>query len=162
MALIVVATLCSSSTTRTLLLAIVLRSRDRKSDREGRALARPAAHLERSAVRLHDAVRDPETETGALLHLGREERFEDARDRFLADPRAGVAHFDAHDVGLRIELAAADMRRDDEPTATRHGLGRVEEQIEEDLLQLIRRRADERQRRQQLLLDAHTVLAQAL
>src|SRR5687768_16632580 len=121
MALIVVATLCSSSTTRILLVGIVRRSRDRKSDRERRSLSGAAPYLEGAAVRLHHAVRDPETETRALLQLRREERLEDARDRLFADARSRVAHIDAHDVGpVRIELASTGVRRENEPTTLRH------------------------------------------
>src|SRR5712692_2044559 len=144
MALIVVATLCSSSTTRTLVFVIVWWPRDRQRDRERRALTGSASHLQRPAVRLHDAVRHPQAEAGALLHLRREERLEDARDRFFAHSRASVADVDAHDVGrIRLQLASAGVRRDDEPSARGHGLGGVEEQVEEDLLQLIGRCVDE-------------------
>src|ERR1700687_1799978 len=162
MALIVVATLCSSSTTRTLLVAICRRSPDRKRDRECGPLARAAPYLQRSAVCLNDAVRDPESETGAFLHLRGEEWLEDPRHRFLVDPGAGVPNVDAYDVRrLRIEDAATGLRRDDQPSTVGHRLGGVEEQVQEHLLQLIRGGADERQRRLELLLDAHAVLTEA-
>src|SRR3979490_919021 len=105
MALIVIATLCSSSTTRTLLVAIWWRSSDRKGDRECRSLAGAAPPLQRSAVRLNDAVRDPETETGAFLHLRREKGLEDPRHRLLVDPGPGIPDVDAHHAPrLRIAL----------------------------------------------------------
>src|SRR6185436_2269005 len=112
----VVTAVTSSPTTRILLCAIVVRSRDRKRDRERGPVAGTASHLQGPTVRLHDAVRDPETKSGALLHLRREERLEDPGYGLLADPRAGVAHVDPDRIGgISIQLAAAaGLCRDDQ------------------------------------------------
>src|SRR2546430_15746421 len=99
MALIVMTTLSSSSTTRTLGCSrIARRSLDRQRDHEGRPAADAAAHAHRAAVALHDPLRDPEPQAGALPGLRREERLEDLREEIVRDSLAGVAHLDLHGI----------------------------------------------------------------
>src|SRR5919204_1099191 len=156
MAWIVVATLSSSSTTRTLVSAIgVRRSLDRERDREHRALAGTAPHFDRAAVPLDDAVRDPQPEAGAALRLRREERLEDAGLRLLVHAHAAVADLDADRLVWDVALARAVARRDGERAAVGHRLGRVEVQVEKDLLQLVGRAADRRELGIELAYDVY-------
>src|SRR3954469_4002741 len=98
MASIVVATLSSSSTTRTdaSVTCALRRAAHGQRDDEGRPLTGTASHLHRAAVSLDDAVRDPESEAGALLRLRREERLEDPRLGVLVHADAGVVDLDPH------------------------------------------------------------------
>src|SRR5206468_5590494 len=163
MAWIVVATLSSSSTTSTLVSGIVVRrSRDRQRDGERRALSGTALHLDRPAVPLDDAVRDPQSEASATLRLRREERLEDARLRLLVDADSGVLHFDADRLVGDVALARAVARGDAEGATLGHRLGRVEEEVQEDLLQLIRRAADRWQLGVELARDHYLRGAQLL
>lgn len=83
-------------------------------------------------VRAEDALDDGESETSAF-RLSGEEGVEDARDEILRDARAGVldverddgAFFQVFDLGGYFELAAV-----------RHGVGGVDDEIEEGLLEL--------------------------
>src|SRR5579862_5770587 len=99
MAPIVTATLSSSSTTSSLPLGMLNRASDGEGDAEGRATAFTAAQLDRAAVRLHDALRHPQTETRALFVLGREERLEDVRQVLLGDALACIANLNVHRFG---------------------------------------------------------------
>src|SRR5438477_3987235 len=161
MALMVTTTLSSSSTTRTLGCSRITRwSLDRQGDHEGRPATDPAAHAHRAAVALHDALRDPESESGPLAGLGREERLEDLGEHIVRNPLAGVAYLDLHglasdDLGLGV---AARLRRDRDGAALGHRVRGVEEKVEKDLLQLIRGRADTRQSRVELIRDLDTAL----
>src|SRR5919202_2725025 len=131
MAPIVTATLSSSSTTRRLPLAMLRGSSDRQCHAEDRATALPTTQLDRATVRLHDALRDPQTQTCALLILRREERLEDVRQVFLGDALAGVANLDVHRVRDE-ELGIGGARyagRDIQGPALRHGLLRVQHQV---------------------------------
>src|ERR687886_1667792 len=99
MAPIVTATLSSSSTTSRLPLAMLRGASNRQCHAEGRAAALPTPQLDRAAVRLDDALRDPQAQAGALLVLGREERLEDVRQVFFGDAFAGITNLDVHKVG---------------------------------------------------------------
>src|SRR6266516_1396351 len=141
MAPIVTATLSSSSTTRRLPLAMLRGTSYRQCDAECRAAALAAAQLDRATVRLDDALADPQPQSGPLLILGREERLEDVREVFFGDPRAGVANLDVHrfrSEELRIG-SARDAGRDVDGAALGHGLLRVEHQVQQHLLDLVRR-----------------------
>src|SRR6266581_3002294 len=95
MALIVTTTLSSSSTTRTLGCSrITRRSLHGQRDHERGPPTDAAAHAHRATVALHDALRNPQTETSAFAWLGREERLEDLSEELVRDPLAGVAHLD--------------------------------------------------------------------
>src|SRR6266850_4530395 len=165
MALIVTTTLSSSSTTRTLGCSrIARRSLDRQRDHEGRAATEAAAHAHRAAMTLHDALRDPQPEAGALARLRREEWLEDLRQKVVRDALPGVAHLDLDGVATE-ELclgAGTGLGGHRDRPALRHGIRGVQQEIEEDLLQLIRRRANARQSRVELVRDLNSALAEPL
>jgi hypothetical protein len=96
-------------------------------------------------VLLQDAVghREPQAGTAADA-LGRVERVVDALDVLAPDAVAGVLHLDDHGV-----LVGARHQR--EPAAARHRVARVQDQVEEDLLDPVLVAADLRQLRRQLL-----------
>src|SRR3954468_14364879 len=130
---IVVATLSSSSTTRTdaSLTRALRRTGHGERDDERSALTWSASHLHRSAVSLDDAVRDPESKAGALLRLGREERFEDPRLGVFVHADAGVVDLDAHRIERHAALRLHRVpRRHRERAAARHRLSGIEEQVE--------------------------------
>ena len=103
----------------------------RQRDLEGGALARVALDEDRAPVLLHDPVRDRQPEPGALADaLGGEERVVDAPDVLAADPVAGVAHLDHHGV-------VVGMRAQRQPAAARHRVARVQDQVEEHLLDAV-------------------------
>ncbi len=93
-----------------------------------------------------DAVRDGQAESGAaFLGLGGEERLEDAAPGRFVHADAGIGHRDA-DVGPRSQ--AAPIRhpgideglalRDRQRAAVRHRVGRIDGEVDEDLLHLTR------------------------
>ena len=101
-------------------------------EREARALADGAVAGDRAAVLLHDAVGDRQAEAGALADLlRREERIVDPRELFGRNPGAGVGDFD------RRADRALRLRDDREPAALRHRVARVQEQVQEHLLELV-------------------------
>src|SRR5438093_4396818 len=165
MALIVTTTLSSSSTTRTLGCSrIARRSLDRQRDQERRPTTNTAAYPHRPAVALHDALRYPEPEAGPFPWLRREERLEDLGEQVVRDALAGVLHLDLDGVApedLRFG-ARAGLRRDRDGPALRHRVRRVEQEVEEDLLELVRGCPDARQSRIELTLDLHPSLAEPL
>src|SRR5438132_702695 len=164
-ALIVTTTLSSSSTTRTLSCSgIAWRPLYRQGDHECRPPAEAAAHAHRAAVTLHDALGYPQPKTGPLPGFRREERLEDLGDELVRDPVARVAHLDldgiaSEELGLR---ARTGLRRDGDRPAPRHRIRGVEQEIEEHLLELVRRRAYPRQRRIELSRDLDPALAEPL
>src|SRR2546423_10712626 len=83
-----------SDPARSLLLGIRWWPVDRQRDREGCAPARPAPDADVAAVAAHDVERHPQSEPGALLLLGREERLEDVRHVLVGDAVAGVPDLD--------------------------------------------------------------------
>src|SRR3981081_1385735 len=109
MAPIVTATLSSSSTTSRLPLAIFSRTPDRTSDVEGCPATFAATQLDRAAVRLHDALRHPQPEAGALLVFGGEERLEDVRQVLFGDATARIADLNV-DRLRHEELGVGAMR----------------------------------------------------
>src|SRR5471030_235526 len=87
--------------------------------------------MNRAVVLTHDAVGNREAEAGAAADgFRREERVVDARDLLGGDARPGVRDF-------RDDAIAFDARGDRQPAAARHRVARVEEEIEEDLLELM-------------------------
>src|SRR5690348_2635773 len=99
MAPMVTATLSSSSTTRSLPFGMVRRTPDRQRHAEGRAPTLATAQLDRAAMRLHDALGNPEAEPGPFFVLGGKERFEDVRQVLLGDALARIADLDMDRVG---------------------------------------------------------------
>src|SRR5579871_2848193 len=94
MAPMVMATFSSSSTIRTLPLAMFDWTLDRQRDAEGRPPPRATAQLDRATVSLHDALRNPQSQPRALFVLGREKGFEDVRQVLLFDAFACIAYLD--------------------------------------------------------------------
>src|SRR5207237_10451815 len=91
----------------------------RHHDAEDAALARATLDFDPTAVVSHDALRDGETETGALpRRLGREERIEDPAEDLLGDARPLVLE-------LHLHLVADRARPDEEPAASLHPLQAV-------------------------------------
>src|SRR6266566_4857710 len=136
---IVMATLCSSSTTSRLPLDMLPGPGDRQRDTERRAAARAAAEFDRSPVRLNDALGDPQSETSAFLVLGRKERLEDVWKVLFGDAVARIADLDVDRLGhqeLRIG-AVRDSCRYVDGAALRHGLLPVKHQVQEHLFDLI-------------------------
>src|SRR5207237_6218075 len=110
---------------------------------------------------LHDARRHPDPEPGPFPGLGGEERLEDLRDELVRYPLAGVAYLDLdgippEDVRLGAGTRLCGYR--DRP-ALWHRVGRVEQEIEENLLQLVGRRANAREPRVELGRDLNPALA---
>src|ERR1043166_6760002 len=104
----------------------------RRGECEGksRALARRAVAPDGAVVLLHDAIGDREAETGAAAdRLRREERSEDPPQMLGRNSGPRVT-------GPRDRLMIGGPRGNGRPPAAGHGIPRVEEQIEEDLLQL--------------------------
>src|SRR5439155_462091 len=97
----------------------------RHHDAEHAALAGPALDLDPAAVVGHDALRDGETEAGALSRrLGREERIEDPAEDLLVHARSLVLE-------LHLDLVADVARPDGEATAPVHRLQPVRGDAEE-------------------------------
>src|SRR5258708_11145904 len=94
-AAIVMVTLSSSSTIRTL-GGIGRWTSDRERHAEDRTATRPVADLEPAAVALRDAEAHPEPEAGALLPLRREEWLEDVREVLLGEARSADGDLQAH------------------------------------------------------------------
>jgi hypothetical protein len=87
----------------------------------------------------HDALRDRESEAGALSRrLGREERMEDAGEVLLGDPGALVLELD-------LDRAVAHPRTDRQGTPSLHRLQRVGREPEAHLPQLALVHRDRRQ-----------------
>src|SRR5437763_10225509 len=130
MAAIVMVTLSSSSTMRTL-GGIRRWSSDRQGHAEDRPATRTVAHLEPAAVALGDTQAHPEAEAGALLALRGEERLEDVREVFLRDPRAGVRDLQPDRVGPDEAGRGVAMRfgRDGDQAALGHGLRGVQHEV---------------------------------
>src|SRR5206468_10756620 len=102
----------------------------RHHDAEHAALAGPALDLDPAAVVGHDALRDGETEAGALSRrLGREERIENPAEDLLGHARSLVLE-------LHLDLVADGARPDGEATAPVHRLQPVRGDAEEHLAEL--------------------------
>ena len=110
-----------------------------------RGIARLRVHIDEAAGLLDDAVDRGQAEARALADfLGREERLEDLVDDVGRNAGAGVAHLDQHVVGARHALVgerAAFARRHvggahGELAAVRHGVARVDREIDDHLLEL--------------------------
>ncbi len=116
-------------------------------DPKGTAVAGLAIQPDVAPALLDDAVRHGESETGALSQFfGSEEGFEGAGLHFAIHAVACVAHEDLHVLsgfeifGLadRVMSDAEIARLNGKPAASRHSVLRVDGQIDEHLLDLVR------------------------
>src|SRR5581483_5443529 len=99
-----------------------------------------ALDLDAALVLAHDLRAQEEPEAGpARRLLRREERLEEVRARGGGDPAAGVRHRDL-DRALRGNAPGGDL----DAAAGRRGVDRVGEEVEDDLLQLVRAAVDGR------------------
>src|SRR5437762_14379277 len=94
MAPIVTATLSSSSTTSSRPSAMLGRPSDRQRDAEHGPPAHATAQFDRTAVRLDDPLRHPQTQARALFVFGREEGLEDMRQVLFSNALACVTDLD--------------------------------------------------------------------
>ena len=135
---------------------------DRQLDDEGRSLARPAFDANAPAVVVDDAVADRQAEAGPLAaFLRREERVEDAAQvlRRNADAIVDERQEDVALLGARADLQLAAAVR------AQHRVLGVGDDVEEDLLDLVRVGHRQRQVRVEVevevdVLDAQVVAAQ--
>src|SRR5260370_9385108 len=94
---------------------------------------------------LDDAVTYRETEAGsAASGFSGEERIKDAMNVFAGNAAAGVRHFD---FDAAIVRGSANFQH----SSAGHGITRVQEKVQEDLLQLVGRATDGWKRFAQLL-----------
>src|SRR5580698_8978068 len=103
---------------------------NRQFQTEACAAIRTVDDFDRTAMFLNNTVGDGEAETGAFLGaLGGEERIVNAPQIFRGDAVAGIGHIHFHHA---VILPGADFER----AAVRHGVARVQEQVQEYLLEL--------------------------
>ncbi len=114
----------------------------RQHHRHGGTGAGFALDVDGAAVVAHDGVRDGKAQAGAVL-LGREEGIEHARQHVRWNAAAVIAH--GGDDHARA-VATLRARRDGDSVAVATRRRRVEEQIQEDLMDLLRIRRHLRQR----------------
>ena len=101
---------------------------------------------------LHDGVRHRQTEAGALADLlRREKRIEDLRPHILRHTRPVVVHLEDDGVVVDVVPGAQDERA--AAVGADHGLFRVDDEIQQHLLDLMRIGEDARQARRQRLED---------
>jgi hypothetical protein len=115
--------------------------------------------IQRAAVRARDAVRNRQAEPGAFADLlGREERLEDAAAKLRADARAAVGNLDEMAALLRTGRDPDGARH----AGCRHRVLRVQQQVEEQLLDLVA--VDHRHQRlgRILRVDRDVALAQMI
>src|SRR5256885_13619605 len=116
-------------------------------DVDVRSRSGPGAESDFSSMLVDYSVADGQAQArAAAVRLGGEKRVENAMNVFPGDARAGVGnfHFDAAVVrgGAHLQHAAA-----------RHGVARIQEEIQKNLLQLIGRAAHGGERIAQLFDD---------
>ena len=87
------------------------RLRRGERDPHGRALMQRAVDFQLRAVSSHHAVDHGETEAGAALALGREERLQAAPSRFLVHADAGIRDFQLHGLARSCASARSACRR---------------------------------------------------
>ena len=103
----------------------------RKFHTERGAAAAPVGDFDRAAMLLNDTVGHRKSQAGAFARaLGGEERIVDAVQILRRDAVAGVGDFDARRPVLRAQVRTSSV-----PPRC-HGVARVQEQIQEHLLQL--------------------------
>src|SRR6185295_10538966 len=113
------------------------RLRGWQRDREGGSLARCALGLYTTAVTLDCAVAYSEAQTHPRHSLGCEERLEDLLANLAAHTNAAVGEVYKHRISLCFGCYS-------ETAALRHGIQRVEDDVDEHFSQLGRRAAHHR------------------
>src|SRR5262249_44900595 len=116
----------------------------RQEDAEDRALADLRFHIDESAGLLDDAIDRRKTEPGAFSHvLRRIEGVEDLIDDLRRNPAAGILDLDQHVVVRRhvlvpvLYVVDADVgRAQREFAAQRHGVARIDREIDDHLFEL--------------------------
>ena len=105
--------------------------RRRQAQREARALPDGAGAADGAVVLVNDPVGDRQAQSGAAADRFRgEERVVDPRQVLGGNARSRVGH-------LGDGAIAVDACRDRQPATPRHRVARVEEQVQEHLLQLM-------------------------
>jgi hypothetical protein len=103
----------------------------RKFDVEGSTSPWGGAHIDLAGMFFDDPVADGQTKAGATASgLGREKRVEYLMDVIAWNPVARIRHFDFH-------AAVVSARADFQDSSRWHGIARVQEKIQENLLQFI-------------------------
>jgi hypothetical protein len=138
----------------------------RKEQLEGRAAARFAVDLDGAMVPAHDAKHGGQAQA-APGEFGGEERVEDPIQGGLVHAMAGVRDFHVdkvpwhHPIGAKaafevVGLAVGQTHRDrDDPAALADGLGRVDNQVHNNLPQLRRIGIDRRDPVREVVLEHH-------
>src|SRR5690606_18441699 len=115
-----------------------------QAEHDGRATTRLGLDADRTVRLPHEAVDLREAETGAVaLRLGGEEGLERPRRHCRRHARARVAHDDADmlaRLAVRLALLLGDEEvggGDREPAAIRHGIARIDGEVEERALELV-------------------------
>src|SRR6185503_11363359 len=141
------------------LLRLLFRQMCRQQHLEHRPAFGRAVHGQTTTVALDDAEtdREPDARTAAW-RLGREVRIEDARTNRRRNTRTVVGDENPHALALPIAGDAKPAWR----RLTFHRLLRVDDQVQEHLVQLIGIARDRRQVRRELFLDRDTCGAQAV
>src|SRR6267378_3808779 len=100
-------------------------------DVERSAFAGRRAYLDLPGMFLDNAVTHGKAESGsAATSFGGEEGIKDAMDVFAGYAGAGIRHFD-------FDAAVVRRGADFEHSPAGHGITRVQEKVQEDLLQLV-------------------------
>jgi hypothetical protein len=103
----------------------------RKFDVEGCTSPGGGAHIDLAGMFFDDPVAHGQTEARAAASgLGREERVKYLMDVIAGNPVACVRDFDFH-------AAVVSARPDFQDSTRGHGIARVQEKIQEDLLQFV-------------------------
>ena len=115
-------------------------------------MAQLAVDPDRPAALFDNAVDGGESQAGSLpLLLGRKERLEEVRHHFLGNAGARVADFELHvaprlDFGVLLGVAGSQIDVggfDQQRSAVRHGVPRIDGEVHEHLVQLPRVRQND-------------------
>src|SRR5262245_52669471 len=119
----------------------------RQHESETCPLPRITLTREGAAMLLDNSVGDGQAKTStAAVGFSCEERIVDAGEMLRRNPDASITHFDDR-------VRAACRCRDRKPATFRHRVTRVQEQVEEHLLQLVLDAADDDRRAGQFAFD---------
>ena len=110
---------------------------------EAASLSRFAVHADRAAALFDDTVDGGQSEPGSVAAgFGGEERLEEMLDGFFVHAGAGIGHGQLHiGAGLAtrrrvLSVEAGVGGAEEEPAAVRHGITRVDRQVEQHLVHL--------------------------